>query len=749
MRSLLFCSCLLFTQISLGATLFYNGHIFSGEESRFDLSWLVVDEGRVLEVGSTETIPARWQELRDKVDLKKRYLVPGFIDAQVYFIEGGWALLESKPVIRPFEQKIELTPHQVSSAILLAQRRALSLGITTIRDNTFDPAWATEYRRLATTGLLKMRVALQSYGKIQETKFLMKSVRHPQSGDRLFYFGPKYFLEDSSFSEEDLRRIMIFSDRYGLGFHLTQDDQLKRLANVKKSISIPTAKKPLPDVIESCEKCSVGEIKRAFEQGFRVVLSTHPMATHVGTDEEKKLGLRTPSLLEVIDSGVEPALASGWPRGDSRDLLSPMRNVALSIHNQNLSEDQKGHVLRAITTNAAGAVGRGDDLGKIKVGYRADFVLLDRSPLLLSKSESAQPRVLVTYIDGEKVYDASENSTPLDPPSENRDRGWPMGRAMSPIVGYDQTVGFIGGAALFFYPYHIPGWQGEFQTYYLPSQGRVKVITEWSRRKFTDSLSPFIRYTFRNTRSRYFGVGDSTSSETLFMTDPTAHLADLGVTVHWTENLNAIIEAQTHQVQEVEESQILEFAKEAEGRVSGDYLGVRASLEWNTRESQFSTRFGSRAVLWIEHWFRQAGESLSRQRGGFQVQHFTPLVAPNLVLASRFEVGGSQGEVAYETNFSLGGNRELRGYYGNRFRGHHYWLGSEELRFPLWSIFSGVCFVDFGSIWLNDEKSNGIRSSGGMGLRIGLPPDGLIKVRLDFGFAPDQSGLFLAFNEAF
>ena len=34
-------------------------------------------------------------------------------------------------------------------------------------------------------------------------------------------------------------------------------------------------------------------------------------------------------------------------------------------------------------------------------------------------------------------------------------------------------------------------------------------------------------------------------------------------------------------------------------------------------------------------------------------------------------------------------------------------------------------------------------------LRFGLPPDRLVRLRFDFGFAPDQWGVFFKFNEAF
>ncbi len=81
---------------------------------------------------------------------------------------------------------------------------------------------------------------------------------------------------------------------------------------------------------------------------------------------------------------------------------------------------------------------------------------------------------------------------------------------------------------------------------------------------------------------------------------------------------------------------------------------------------------------------------------------------------------------------------------------HHYAAGSAEIRMPILGPFAAVAFGDVGKVWLDGGDSSGqLGRSGGFGLRFGLPPDRLIRLRFDFGFAPDQWGLFFRFNEAF
>src|SRR5439155_26114853 len=110
--------------------------------------------------------------------------------------------------------------------------------------------------------------------------------------------------------------------------------------------------------------------------------------------------------------------------------------------------------------------------------------------------------------------------------------------------------------------------------------------------------------------------------------------------------------------------------------------------------NMFATRFGGRRVVWTETYGLQGSGASFRQRFGATVTQFFPLRAPDFVLALRAEAGASLGDHAYATDFALGGGDLLRGYYSNRFRGHHYAAGSAEIRMPVWGPFSANLFGD-------------------------------------------------------
>jgi outer membrane protein assembly factor BamA len=127
---------------------------------------------------------------------------------------------------------------------------------------------------------------------------------------------------------------------------------------------------------------------------------------------------------------------------------------------------------------------------------------------------------------------------------------------------------------------------------------------------------------------------------------------------------------------------------------------------------------------------------------------FQHVVAEELVVAYQLAGGVAIGEPSYLGQFRLGGTDRLRGFYENRFRGSKYYLQQTEIRFPIFKAIGGASFLEFGEV-SNVPEFKAPSVSYGVGLRVGLPPDYVAKIRLDVAFSKDQQGVFLDFGHPF
>jgi imidazolonepropionase-like amidohydrolase len=131
-----------------------------------------------------------------------------------------------------------------------------------------------------------------------------------------------------------------------------------------------------------------GEIARR-----RVPVSTLVVDAPGGKHEALNLRMETPAILER--AGVQVALHTDDFITSSRLLL---RMAALAVQG-GMSE---AGALRAVTLHAAEMLDLGARLGSLEPGKDADLVVLSGPPF------SVRTRVLETWIEGEKVFDAAD-----------------------------------------------------------------------------------------------------------------------------------------------------------------------------------------------------------------------------------------------------------------------------------------------------------------------------------------------------
>lgn len=346
------------------------------------------------------------------------------------FVDAAKALVE-KAIPEP-------TPRDRNAAFLAAQDYLMRLGITATSDmGTSVADWLT-YRRMGDIGLLKVRI--MSYG-LGVDSALAVGGQGPTPwlyDDRLRMGGIKLFA-DGALGSRGAWLKAPYSDapgQRGLGF--LSDDQLLNLMTRGAMDGFQIAVHAIGDranqqVLDAIEVLSgdyTGDRRWRIEHAqivdpadlprfgkFGTIASMQP--THQTSDmhmAEARLG---PDRLKgayawhsMLANGAKLAFGSDYPV----ESPNPWVGWAVAFTRQDANQEPFGGWRReeaitreqawaAFTTGAAYAGFAEAKFGRLAPGLRADFVILDRDPLLASPSELRQTQVLQTWINGERVWD--------------------------------------------------------------------------------------------------------------------------------------------------------------------------------------------------------------------------------------------------------------------------------------------------------------------------------------------------------
>jgi hypothetical protein len=128
---------------------------------------------------------------------------------------------------------------------------------------------------------------------------------------------------------------------------------------------------------------------------------------------------------DLLRAGARVSFGSDWPV-DPSDRFDAIETAVTrerateraSALSGALAEAQRigvADALRAYTAGAAYQLHREADFGALAPGLLADFILLDANPLAIAPRDLSELRVLETWMEGERVYEASAAPRATEP----------------------------------------------------------------------------------------------------------------------------------------------------------------------------------------------------------------------------------------------------------------------------------------------------------------------------------------------
>ncbi|GMM93299.1 amidohydrolase [Qipengyuania sp. MTN3-11] len=347
-----------------------------------------------------------------------------FVDAAEELIAGAI------PAPRPAERDL---------AFAEAQKLLHSVGITAVADmGTTIEDWQT-YRRAGDRGALSLRI--MSYAAGPDTMELIAGARPTPwlYEDRLRLNGVKLYLDGALGSRGAWLKQPYADDPGNTGLPLMQSAQFRNIlvraangqfqpaihaigtaANAEALNAIHEIAESFPGDrrwrIEHAQIVDPADLPLFGDHG--IIASMQP--THQTSDRtmaEARLG---PARLSgayawnaILSAGGRLAFGSDAPV-ESPD---PFPGLAAAFTRTDANGEPFGgwmpeqrvtreQALAGYTSNAAYAGFAEGRFGRLVRGERADFVLVDRDPLLASPSELRETRVLGTWVGGERVFGA-------------------------------------------------------------------------------------------------------------------------------------------------------------------------------------------------------------------------------------------------------------------------------------------------------------------------------------------------------
>ncbi|MDE2595861.1 MAG: amidohydrolase [Sphingomonadales bacterium] len=332
-------------------------------------------------------------------------------------------------------------PEDRDHAFALAQQELLSHGVTAVADmGTTIEDWQT-YRRAGDNGTLTVRIMAYAAGTDAMSLIGGPGPSPWLYDDRLRLNGVKLYADGALGSRGAALKAPYADDPGNKGLFVTQETQLRNLMSRGAMDNFQVAVHAIGDAANAAVLNAIDELSQTYKGDRRwriehaqivdpadiprfgklgVIASMQPIhQTSDRTMAEARLG---PARLagayawkSIAASGARLAFGSDAPV----ERADPFAGMAAAITRQGADGQPFGgwqpqerltreEALAAYTTGAAYAGFAEGRLGRLAPGQRADFLLIDRDPMLATPSELRETKVQEVWVNGRVAWKAGQ-----------------------------------------------------------------------------------------------------------------------------------------------------------------------------------------------------------------------------------------------------------------------------------------------------------------------------------------------------
>lgn len=375
---------------------------------------VAVKDGKVIATGQTGDFVNT--NAKEKIDCQGKLVTPGLVEPHTHLVFGGSRehemalkqqgvpyleiLQQGGGILSTVKSTRETPEEDLFEKAKFHLDRMLTYGITTMEAKSgYGLDYETEMKQMRVANRLKeshtvdmVSTFMGAHAIPEEYKenpdgFLEEMVSiFPEIKEKNLADFVDIFCETGVFSVEQSRRFLQKAKDAGFDVKI-HADEIDPLGGAELAAEL--------------EAISADHLVGASDKGMQMLAENHVIATLLpGTSfylgKEKHARAR-----EMIDYGVAVALSTDFNPGSSvtENLQLIMNLAALNLK---MTPEEIWH---AVTVNAAYAIGRGEQAGKIAEGRNADIVIWDAENYLYIPYHYGVNHVNTVFKNGEKVYE--------------------------------------------------------------------------------------------------------------------------------------------------------------------------------------------------------------------------------------------------------------------------------------------------------------------------------------------------------
>jgi len=392
-----------------------NGRIITMTGTDYENGYILIDEGKIVEVGDYPT--ALKPDILDLdnlsvIDAKDKYVLPGLIDAHCHV--GMWEDSVGFEGDDGNEMTDPVTPHlRAIDAVYHMDRafvEAYENGITTVvtgpgSANVIGGQFAAlkTYGRRIEDMLVKSPVAIKvAFGENPKTVYSERKMT------------PTTRMATAAILRESLLQAIDYKEKLD-EYNENKEENDKPDYDIKMEALLGVLNKEIPikahahraddiltairiakefDLKLTIEHCTEGQLIADILRDEGVSAIVGPYLTDRSKIELRNLSIKTPGIL--AKAGVKVAIMTDHP-------CMPIQYLSLAAAMAVREGMDEAEAMKAITINAAELTGIDDRVGSIEPGKDADIVIFDGHPFEL------KTRVVNTIINGKVVYERNKN----------------------------------------------------------------------------------------------------------------------------------------------------------------------------------------------------------------------------------------------------------------------------------------------------------------------------------------------------